>query len=205
MASRGSTISRVGSSTKRRTSRPMKKSGPIEVAGDEPDRGAEAEARRLAAAGFQLQATVHLRRTIEAADGSEVEVAFTVIRAHFGTVPEGRIQALTHLTPEHMWQERYIAHDNAITGLSEAILAVADPRASAERLARFTGRRALEMVAGAAVALDRGRLTFLSPEVVFRRYAMVEGLLMDSGLGAFRAWASLGMGLSSNPQIRCIS
>ena len=46
---------------------------------------ADAEAERLAGAGFRLQPTVHLRRTIEAADGSEVQVAFTVIRPRFGS------------------------------------------------------------------------------------------------------------------------
>ncbi len=49
---------------------------------------APAEAERLGAAGFRLQATVNLRRTIEAADGSEVQVAFTVVRARFGSIPE---------------------------------------------------------------------------------------------------------------------
>ena len=52
----------------------------------------------------------------------------------------GRLQVLTHRTPEHLWQSRYIARDNAITGLCEAVLAVPDPEASAERLTRFTGR-----------------------------------------------------------------
>ncbi len=131
---------------------------------------AHAEAARLAGAGFRLQATVNLRRTIEAADGSAVQVAFTVVRARFGSIPEGRLQVLTHLSPEHLWQERYIARDNAITGLCEAVLAVPDPAASAGRLTRFTGRGVRETDGGGTILLDRGRLTFSTPGAIARRY-----------------------------------
>lgn len=139
---------------------------------------ADAEAERLADAGFRLQPTVNLRRTIEAADGSAVQVAFTVVRPRFGSIPEGRLQVLTHLSPEHLWQARYIARDNAITGLSEAVLAVPDPAASAERLTRFTGRGVRETDGGGTILLDRGRLTFSSPEAMARRYG---GLRLPPG------------------------
>ncbi len=131
---------------------------------------ADAEAARLAGAGFRLQPPVNLRRTIEAADGSDVQVAFTVIRPPFGSIPEGRLQVLTHLTPDHMWQARYIARDNAIAGLSEAVLAVPDPKASAERLARFTGREVLTTDGGGTIMLDRGRLSFATPDALARRF-----------------------------------
>ena len=48
---------------------------------------AEAELPRLAEAGFEMQPTVHLRRDVEAADGSQAEVQFTVLRAAFGCTP----------------------------------------------------------------------------------------------------------------------
>ena len=131
---------------------------------------APAEAERLAGAGFRLQPTVDLRRTIEAADGSEVQVAFTVVRPRFGSIPEGRLQVLAHLTPEHLWQARYIARDNAVTGLCEVVLAVPDPEASAGRLTRFTGREVRETDGGATILLDRGRLIFSTPEAISRRY-----------------------------------
>lgn len=132
------------------------------------DAGTDAE--RLAGAGFRLQPTVHLRRTIEAADGSEVQVAFTVVRPQFSSIPEGRLQVLTHLTPDHMWQERYIARDNAIAGLSVAVLAVPDPMASAARLARFTGREVRTTDGGGTIILDRGRLSFATPDALARRF-----------------------------------
>jgi len=123
---------------------------------------AEAERPRLGEAGFDLQPTVHLRRDVEAADGSDAEVAFSVLRAQFGSIAEGRIQMLTHHTPDHMWQDRYIARDNAIAGLVEVVLAVADPAASAERLGRFVGRPPEAAAGGAVLSCDRGRLRFMT-------------------------------------------
>ncbi len=127
---------------------------------------AAGEAGRLAGDGFRLQPTVNLRRTIEGADGADVEVAFTVVRAEFGSIPEGRIQTLTHHTPEHVWQRRYMARDNALIGLAEVVFSVADPTASAGRLAKFTGRSAIETETGMSVPLDRGKLTFFEPKDV---------------------------------------
>jgi len=125
---------------------------------------AAAEADRLSCDGFRLQPTIHLRRTVEAADGLNVKVAFTVVRAEFGSIPEGRMQTLTHHTPEHVWQRRFIAEGNAIIALGEIIFSVDDPVASAERLAKFTGRSASAAAPGISVPLDRGKLTFLNPD-----------------------------------------
>lgn len=175
---------------------------------------AEVEARRLVAVGFDLQPTVNLRRTAEGADGVPVEVAFTVIRPAFGSIPEGRIQMLTHLTPEHVWQRRYVARDNGLAGLSEAVFAVPDPRASAERLARFTGRAAAATADGAAVALDRGRLAFLTADGVAGRYAglvappppSVAALgFVSRDLAATRAWlAGRGVRLLADGPARLV-
>ncbi|MEX0695404.1 MAG: VOC family protein, partial [Rhodospirillales bacterium] len=67
------------------------------------DADADKAYERIAADGFRLQPMVHLRRDVEAADGSDAEVKFSVIRAAFDEIPEGRIQVLTHHTPELMW------------------------------------------------------------------------------------------------------
>ncbi len=128
---------------------------------------AEAEAKRLGAEGFALQPTVNLRRTIEDASGTETEVAFTVVRAHFDAFPEGRIQTLTHLTPEQVWQDRFIACDNAVSGLAEIVFSVNDPLASATRMAIFTARQAVKTHHGMEISLDRGKLTFIKPDGIW--------------------------------------
>jgi hypothetical protein len=125
---------------------------------------ADAEPARLAAAGFALSPTVNLRRTIEAEDGGEVEVAFTVVRPVLGSIPEGRMQVLTHHTPEHMWQRRYVAREADIAALTGVVFACADPAESAERLGRLTGRAPVAESDGShVVTLDRGRLVFVKP------------------------------------------
>lgn len=123
---------------------------------------AGAETARLQTTGITLQPTVNLRRSVEAADGTEAEAGFTVIRAGFDEFPEGRIQTLTHLTPEHVWQDRFIARDNGIIGLSEAVYSVPDPEASAARLAVFTGRAPRAADGGMEIILDRGKLRFVA-------------------------------------------
>ncbi len=127
---------------------------------------AAAEAARLGALDIPLQPVVNLRRKAEAEDGTEADVGFTVLRPPFDLYPEGRIQTLTHLTPEQVWQKRYIARENGIQGLAELIFSVPDPAASAGRLTKFTGRAAVEIDGGMGVDLDRGRLSFLNPESI---------------------------------------
>ena len=125
---------------------------------------AEAEAVRMLGEGIDLQPTVNLRRRIEAEDGSDAEVVFTVVRARFDLYPEGRVQTLTHHTPEHVWQDRYIASDNGIFGLDEIIYAVEDPSDSAIRFSEFTGRPHTKSQLGTHIELDRGKLTFANPQ-----------------------------------------
>jgi hypothetical protein len=125
---------------------------------------AEAEASRITGEGIDLQPTVNLRRTIEAEDGSEVAVAFSVVRARFDLYPEGRVQTLTHHTPEHVWQDRYITRDNGICGLNEVVYAVPNPTDSAGRFAQFTGRPQTETKIGTEIILDRGKLTFATSQ-----------------------------------------
>jgi hypothetical protein len=117
-----------------------------------------AEAKRLEQEGFALNPTINLRRTIEAEDGSQAEVAFTVIRPKEGVHPEGRIQVLTQHTPEHMWQRRYVTNDNAITGLRGVMLVVDDPTEVKQRLGRFTARPVQNRPDHELIKLDRGHL-----------------------------------------------
>jgi hypothetical protein len=125
---------------------------------------AEAEAKRIKLEGVDLQPTVNLRRRVEAEDGSNVEAAFSVIRAQFDLYPEGRVQTLTQHTPEYLWQDRYISLENGIYALDEVIYAVPDPLDSATRFAQFTGRSLTRSKIGAHIMLDRGKLIFATAQ-----------------------------------------
>ena len=131
---------------------------------------AEAEAEALARRGFSVMPTVHLRREVETAEADQGEVAFTVIRAELGSVPEGRLQTLTQHTPELMWQPRYIARSNGFRALSGLVWASEDPAGSAERLARYTARPVRETSGGLEIPLDRGVLRVVTPRQARDRF-----------------------------------
>lgn len=135
---------------------------------------AKAEAERLTKAGFKLQSTVNLRRTIEAADGTQAGVAFSVIRPHFGSIVEGRIQSLTHHTPQHMWQQRYTEHSNAISALTGIVFCTSDPHSSAKRFTRYTNRPLQTSPAGYEITTDRGRLLFTTKESLSSQFSGLE-------------------------------
>jgi hypothetical protein len=53
--------------------------------------------------------------------------------------PEGRLQLIRHLTPELVWQERWMAHANGAVALEGVVLAAAEPAETAARLSRLAG------------------------------------------------------------------
>lgn len=126
---------------------------------------AEAAYKRISDNGISVQPMVHLRRDVEAADGSETEVQFSVIRAAFDAIPEGRIQVITHHTPDHMWQDRYISYANGITGLVGATVCVDDPAASAQNFEKVAGRTSSVVDADEVhVICDRGGMRLVTPK-----------------------------------------
>lgn len=127
---------------------------------------ADADFARLEDQGVPLQPLVHLRRQVEAADGGDAEVAFSVIRPAFGAFPEGRMQLLSHHTPDHMWQDRYVARENHLVGLTEVVICVDDPRGAAASLADLTRTPiSAENAGGTMATLDfsRGRVRYVTP------------------------------------------
>lgn len=131
------------------------------LAFSDPD--AEAAHKRITDDGFRLQPMVQLRRDVEAADGSDDEVKFSVIRAAFDEIPEGRIQVLTQHTPDLMWQDRYLARDNGITGMVDGVICVENPVKSAENMARLLSQKAVKIDDYESVVVcDRGGLRFVT-------------------------------------------
>lgn len=115
--------------------------GYIEVLAPRPDRGlrlacfgtpdADAEHRRLTDHGFLPSPVIALSRKT-----SQNRLArFKVVRPDPKTMPEGRIQYVQHLTPQHLWQKRYV-NDFRLEGI---FVVAANPVKAAARWARFTG------------------------------------------------------------------
>jgi hypothetical protein len=87
-------------------------------------------------------------------------------------MPEGRIQFLTHHTEAAIWTDATPgiearagtanAHPNRVSGLTAAMIAVADPAAVADRFGRFARKPPHRVAPGwHRLTLDRGALHFL--------------------------------------------
>ena len=118
---------------------------------------------RLAGAGFRVRPLVEMQRPVDtgAAPGT---AAFTLARVEGGEMPEGRIQILTHRTEHMVWQPRWLSHPNGALALTSVMFAVADIEEASQRFARFTGRETLPSSFGQTIALDRGRVDFVTAE-----------------------------------------
>ena len=123
---------------------------------------ADAEARHaeLVKDGLDMRPLVHFSRDVETGTGIET-AAFTVARLAAGTMPEGRVQSLTHHNEAALWQPRWTGHANGARRLEAMVLSAPAPAESAERFSRFLGRPVEVHGTGLRIALDRGALDFL--------------------------------------------
>ncbi len=120
------------------------------------------EHRRLAAAGFATLPLVDMRRPVATESGSE-DARFTIARIAHGSMPEGRVQFLTHHTEPLVWRDGFLDHPNGAQALTGLWFATADPAEPAERFVRFTGRPARRADEVTTVALDRGTVHIARP------------------------------------------
>jgi len=96
---------------------------------------------RLRAAGVGTSGVIPLQRDIDT-DAGVRTARFQRVQFAPGDSPEGYIQAAKHLTPEYIYQPRYIRHPNGCTELSNVHLIVDDVRAFVARYERYTGLHA---------------------------------------------------------------
>jgi hypothetical protein len=128
---------------------------------------AKLDHRRLEAASFGPLEPIGLQRTISTPTGEDT-ARFTVVRVPPGTMAEGRIQYCQHHTPHLVWQKRWIAHANGVTGLAAVVLCVEDPDDAARRYSRFTGFPSAAQGAARRLDTDRGTLVFLGADAIER-------------------------------------
>ena len=128
---------------------------------------AASQTERLVRAGFALQSTVRLRRPVQTAQGEQT-ARFTVVRVQPGVFPEGRVQLLTHETPELVWFPEYCSHPNRADALTDILLVSEDAGEKAERFGRYTACPAVADEDRWVVSLARGRMTFAHPRTAAR-------------------------------------
>jgi Glyoxalase-like domain len=124
---------------------------------------------RLAQSGFRMQPLVAMQRPVETEAGEDV-AAFSVVRVAAGEMPEGRIQALTHLTEHAVWQSRWLTHPNGAIGLLDVVIAETDLEEAAGRFRRFLDRNARADHFGPVFHLERGRVQLVTAASLARLF-----------------------------------
>jgi hypothetical protein len=76
-------------------------------------------------------------------------------------MPEGRVQYCEHLTPELLWDQKALAHENGVLGLAAAYIVANDPAETAARWALFGGLLPRREDNGVSLETARGR-TFIA-------------------------------------------
>ena len=95
----------------------------------------EANLARLRAAGIDIPGVAWLQRPVEAG-GPIAHFA----RLPFPDAPEGRVQLIRHLTPELVWDARWMGHANKRRGAGRGDhRARAEPAETTARLSRLAG------------------------------------------------------------------
>jgi hypothetical protein len=127
--------------------------------------------QRLSREGFNPLYPVALQRPIGTETGEDT-ARFTVVRVPPDAMPEGRIQYCAQLTPDLVWQKRWIGHANGAVELAAVTLCVDDPAAAAARYARFTGLDTTECGPWRMLQTRRGRLFFGAAATVQRELGL---------------------------------
>ncbi|MDA8049524.1 MAG: VOC family protein [Rhodospirillales bacterium] len=120
---------------------------------------------RMRAAGVAIPGIAYLERPVDDADPKGPKARFA--RLLLPDAPEGRIFLIRHLTPEAIWQERFLSHPNHALGLAEVFLASAAPAETAARFSVLSGLAVThDPASGFVLALPRGYVRILSPEAL---------------------------------------
>lgn len=94
--------------------------------------------RRLQGEGIATSGVIPLQREIDTPAGMRT-AKFARIQFAPEQSPEGYIQAAQHLTPEYIYQPRYIRHPNGATSLHRTVVVTDALEAFADKYRRYTG------------------------------------------------------------------
>jgi len=94
--------------------------------------------RRLHDAGIATSGVIPLQRDIDTPDGVHT-AKFERVQFAPEHSPEGYIQAARHLTPQYIYQPRYIVHPNGCTQLSTTFVVTDTLDQFADMYSRYTG------------------------------------------------------------------
>jgi hypothetical protein len=123
----------------------------------------EATLARLRRANVEAPSVARFDRPIDDLDLAGPRARFELIQ--LPDQPEGRINLVRHLTPEALWQDRFLRHANNAAMLDEVTLEVAEPAETAARFSRLVGCAVIpDPGGGLALDLAHGRVRLLPPD-----------------------------------------
>jgi catechol 2,3-dioxygenase-like lactoylglutathione lyase family enzyme len=99
--------------------------------------------RRVRGLGVATSGVIPLQRDIDTPEGVRT-AKFQRTQFDPKDSPEGYIQAARHLTPEYIYQPRYIRHANACNQLAETILVVDDLAVFKQKYRRYIGAEPIQ-------------------------------------------------------------
>jgi catechol 2,3-dioxygenase-like lactoylglutathione lyase family enzyme len=164
-------------------------------------RDARQTAREL---GHRLGAELGIRelgRDVPQAEGGTKPAVFRIVNLPAGSFPEAKLFLIEHATPEVLWQRALLEQPNGVTGLAGAVLCVASPVETRQRLSRILGREAV----GGRFTLARGTLDVIDRQEFSARYGaepralpMVAAARFTVGDAAATARYLRGQGVAPN-------
>jgi hypothetical protein len=121
----------------------------------------QAAIARLRLAGIPGPTVSQFERPIDDTDIQGPHARFELIQ--LPDQPEGRINLVRHLTPEVVWQERFLRHPNNATVLDEVIVVVDQLADTAMRFSRLVGCPVIpDPPGGFVLELAQGRVRLLA-------------------------------------------
>jgi Glyoxalase-like domain len=131
---------------------------------------ARAAAAEFKAAGVGAGAADDFSRPVELEGGTR-DAAFTIARIDPAKTPGAWVLVCQHHTPDVVWREGYLDHDNGVTGLAEVIGVAGDLGAVEDAYGPILGTGRIHRESE-RVRLDAGsaRITFLAPLAFAARF-----------------------------------
>ena len=111
--------------------------------------------------GKRLGAELGIRelgRDVPQVDGGTKPAQFRIVGLPAGTFSEAKLFLIEQSTPNVLWQPALLDQPNGVTGLAGAVLCVATPAETRQRLGRIIGREDLALSRGGLEVIDSGEL-----------------------------------------------
>ena len=117
----------------------------------------DAARARLALAGLDAPPPSLTDRLVDDAEPDGARARFALVTPP--DIPEGRVLLVRHLTPDALWQDRFMRHANGASKLLGVTIQSTEPAATTARLSRITGVAAIpDPDGGYALPIDTTRV-----------------------------------------------